>query len=180
MHASSQNGFSLVETMVAIGVLTTGVIGAAAVLTTGMQNLSSSPQDVIAAQKAQQAIEAVYAARDSHKLTWAQVRNVVGAGADGGVFLDGPQPLHTAGPDGLVNTADDDVAIETLQFPGPDQILGTADDVSVTLNGFTREIYIRDVAGESGNLRTVTVTVKYQSGPTVRTYVLSTLISSYS
>jgi type II secretory pathway pseudopilin PulG len=165
---------------VAIGVLTTGVIGAAAVLTTGMQNLSSSPQDVIAAQKAQQAIEAVYAARDSHKLTWAQVRNVVGAGSDAGVFLDGPQPLRTAGPDGLVNTADDDPGVETLQFPGPDQILGTADDVFVALNGFTREIYIRDVASEGGNLRTVTVTVKYQNGPATRTFVLSTLISSYS
>ena len=60
-------------------------------------------------QKAAQAIEAVFGARDSHKVTWAQIRNVNGAsGSDGGIFLDGPQPLPQAGPDGLVNTGDDD------------------------------------------------------------------------
>ena len=45
MHMSSSKGFSLAETVIALGVLTTGVIGAAGVLTTGMQNLSSSPAD---------------------------------------------------------------------------------------------------------------------------------------
>ncbi len=78
--SSSQNGFSLVETVIALGVLTVGVLGAAAVLATGMQHLSSSPADVIVTQKAAQAIEAVFSARDSHKLTWAQIRNVQGRG----------------------------------------------------------------------------------------------------
>ena len=44
--APLRTGFSLVETMIALGVLTVGVLGAAAVLATGMQNLSSSPADV--------------------------------------------------------------------------------------------------------------------------------------
>ena len=81
--------------MIALGVLTVGVLGAAAVLATGMQHLSSSPADVVVTQKAAQAIEAVFSARDSHKVTWAQIRNVKGAsGSDGGIFLDGPQSLH--------------------------------------------------------------------------------------
>ena len=181
MQMSSEKGFSLIEVMVAVAVLTIGVMGAAAVLTAGMQNLASSPADVIVAQKASQAIEAVFAARDSHKLTWAQIRNVKGAsGNDGGIFLDGPQALHTAGPDGLVNTADDDAAIETNVTPGKDQTYGTADDQHVVLNGFTRETAIRDVPSENGNLRSITVTLTYQSGPTKRTYTLSSLISAYS
>lgn len=179
MRMSSSKGFSLAETVIALGVLTTGVIGAAGVLTVGMQNLSSSPSDVVVTQKAAQAIEAVFAARDSHRLTWAQIRNVNGASSDGGVFLDGPQPLKLAGPDGLVNTADD-TTIETVTLPGKDQTLNTPDDLIVTLLQYTREIQIRDVVGENGELRSIVVTVTYQNGPTKRTYTLQSFISAYS
>ena len=180
MRISSARGFSLVETIIALGVLTVGLLGSAAVMTTGMQNLSSSPSDVVVAQKATQAIEAVFAARDSHKLTWDQIRNVQGeTGSDGGIFLDGPQPLRIEGPDGLVNTADDG-AIETVILPGKDQLLGTADDRIVTLNGYTRQIAITTVANENGNLRQIVVTLTYMTGPTKRTYTMTTFISSYS
>jgi hypothetical protein len=180
VQASNERGFSLAETVIAMGVMTTGVIGAAAVLVAGMSNLSSSPSDVVVMQKASQAVEAVFAARDSHKLTWAQIRNVQGAsGTDGGIFIDGAQSLTTPGPDGLVNTADDG-PVETMVLPGKDGILGTADDVTVTLNQFTRQIAITDVAGENGQLRTITVTITYQNGPNKRTYTLTTLISSYA
>ena len=81
MQLSSAKGFSLAETVIALGVLATGVIGAAGVLTAGMANLNSSPADVVMTQKATQAIEAVFSARDSHKLTWSQIRNVNGARA---------------------------------------------------------------------------------------------------
>ena len=55
MRLSGQKGFSLIETIVALGVMTTGVLGAAAVLSAGMKNLSGSPADVIVTQKANQA-----------------------------------------------------------------------------------------------------------------------------
>jgi type II secretory pathway pseudopilin PulG len=167
MQSSSSQGFSLVETIIALGVLATGVIGAAGVLTMGMTNLNSSPADVVMTQKATQAIEAVFSARDSHKLTWAQIRNVNGASNDGGVFIDGPLPLKVPGPDGLVNTADDG-AIETVTLPGKDQVLGTSDDLIITLGGYTREIMIRDVDGENGELRSIVVTVTFQNGQTKR------------
>ncbi len=174
---SSSNGFSLAETVVALGVLTTGILGAAAVLATGMQNLSSSPSDVVVTQKAAQAVEAVFSARDSGKLTWAQIKNV----SAGGVFLDGPTQLRLAGDDGVVNTTDDSgQPIETVTLPGKDQILGTSDDQTITLDNFTREIKLTDVAGENDELRMIVVTVKFQNGPTIRTYVLTTFISAYS
>ncbi len=164
----------------ALGVLTAGVLGAAQVIAAGMQNLSSSPGDVIVTQKATQAVEAVFAARDSHKLTWAQIRNVNGEASDGGIFIDGPQPLKLAGSDGLVNTADDTDIIEALPLPGADRIFNTMDDTEQVLTGFTREIAIRDVLGEGGQLRSVTVTVIYRNGKTLRTYKLTTYISAYS
>jgi type II secretory pathway pseudopilin PulG len=182
---TGQQGFSLVETMVALGVLTVGVLGSAAVLATGMQHLSSSPADVIVAQKAAQTIEAVFSARDSGKVTWPHVRNVRGAsGNDGGIFLDGPQSIHKAGPDGLVNTGDDEIALETTSSPGRDQRFQTADDETAPLSQYTREISIRDVANQNGQLngqvRKVTVTMTYKSGPTTKTYTLVTFISAYS
>jgi hypothetical protein len=122
----------------------------------------------------------VFSARDSHKLTWAQIRNVNGAsGSDGGVFLDGPQALKVPGLDGLVNTADDG-AVETIILPGKDQTLGTSDDQTIVLSQFTREIQIRDVPNENGQLRSITVIITYQNGPTKRTYTLQSFISSYS
>jgi hypothetical protein len=175
MRIASSRGFSLAETVIALGVLTTGVLGAAGVLARGMQNLGSSPADVVSTQKAAQAIEAVFSARDTGRLTWAQIKNV----SQGGVFLDGPQPLKLAGNDGLVNTADD-TTVETVTLPGPDGILLTADDTIVTLNIYTREIAIQDVPAENGELRAVLVTVKYRNGPTMRTYTLTTYISAYS
>ena len=175
MTLSSDKGFSLAETVIALGVLTTGVLGAAAVLATGMQNLSSSPGDVVSAQKAAQAIEAVYSARDTGKVTWAQIRNV----SNGGVFVDGAQSLKQAGPDGLFNTSDDG-AIETVTLPGKDGQLGTPDDQVITLSGFTRQIAITDVTGENNDLRKVVVTIVYQNGTTTRTFTLTTYLSSFA
>ena len=174
-------GFSLIELMFAIGILTVAVLSLAGVMAAGMRQLGSSPSHVIAAQKAAQAVEAVFAARDSHKLTWDRIRNVNGAtGGDGGVFLDGEQPLKLAGSDGLVNTDDDSADVESTVLPGPDGALGTFDDRHIILDGFTREIIIRDVPNEGGQLRSVTVHISYPSGTSRQTYTLTTYISAYA
>jgi prepilin-type N-terminal cleavage/methylation domain-containing protein len=171
-RSQTDRGFSLIEAMVALGVLAVGLLSLAGVLANGLKNIGESPTDVIARQKVAEAIEAVYTARDTRILTWAQIRNV----ANGGIFLAGPQPLRTAGADGLVNTADDG-AVETLIQPGPDGLLGTPDDIAVPLTQYTREIRITDV---SLMLRQLTVTVIATAGGARRTYTVTTLISSFS
>jgi len=178
-YRASERGFSLLETMIAVSVLAVGALGAAGVLAQGLTKVSGSGNDVIATQKAAEAIESVFSARDSHVLTWAQLRNVYGlSGGDGGVFLDGARPVKLPGPDGLINTADDaDQPVETIVYPGPDQIMGTMDDKTVTLNDFTREIQIRDI---NTDLRSITVTVTYRAGSITQTYTLVTYISNYS
>jgi type II secretory pathway pseudopilin PulG len=176
-HPCGQTGFTLVETLVALGILTGGLLALALGLTAGVRRLADSPMDLIAKQKATEAIESVFTARDTRLLTWAQIRNVQGGtGTDGGVFLDGAKAMKTNGADGLVNTADDG-ATEQIVYPGPDNLLGTADDIVVPLTQFTREIRIRDV---STNLRQVQVIVTYATGNGTRSYTITTLISSYS
>lgn len=172
MKTRTQAGFSLVEVIFAIGVLTVGALGLAGVFAQGMQKTISSPGELLATQKAAEAIESVFSARDSHRITWAQLTNV----SRGGIFVDGAQPLTTDGADGVVGTADDG-PVESVVLPGVDQRLGTADDKTVTLSGFTRKIVLTDV---STDLRSITVTITYKSGATTRSYTLTALISTFA
>jgi len=178
-HRLTERGFSLVETMIASGVLTVGLLGVAGVFAKGVQRVGNSPMELIATQKASEAIESVYTARDSRSHSWNEIKNVRGAtGSDGGIFLDGPQPLREPGVDGLVNTADDGT-IQRLVSPGPDGLMNTADDEVLELNMFTREIEIRDI---TPTLRQIRITIHYSTGggPEIRDFVLVTYISSYA
>jgi len=168
----SQSGFSLIETMVSMLVLSVGVLGLSQAFISGVQKASSSPYEVLATQKAAEAVESVFAARDSHTIAWAQMKNA----ADGGVFLNAATPMKVAGNDGIVNTSDDG-AIESFQFPGPDGLIGTPDDKTLTLDGFTRKIVIVEL---SGFLREITVTITYPANGQTKTYEVTALISQYA
>jgi hypothetical protein len=142
-----------------------------------MRHMATSSANLIAREKAREAVESVHTARDTRTITWAQIKNV----ANGGVFLNGAQPLYAAGADGLVNTADDAAAgLETLRDPGPNGILGDADDIVTPLNGFTRQVQILELNPVNLDLRQIVVTITYQVGPQRGTYVLRTFISAFS
>jgi type II secretory pathway pseudopilin PulG len=172
--AGREGGFSLLETMVALGVLGSGLLAVAQVFTTGLGTLAGAGPEIIARQKATEAIESVYTARDTRKVTWAQIRNTT----DSGVFLTGERELKNAGADGLLNTADDQEAdVESVMLPGADGSLGTDDDIEQSLSHYTRQIEIDDV---STNLRRLRVTIRYLAGSTKREYVVETFISSFA
>ncbi len=172
-------GFSLVETVIAMGILATGLLSLAGVFSLGMLHLAGSSANLIAREKAREAVESVHTARDTKTITWAEIRN----DDDGGVFLKDELKLRNAGDDGLVNTADDaDEDIEEQLGPGPDEQLGTTDDVRMPLTFYTRQIIIEEAPGPDGEdtLRKLTVIVKYPVGKAQRTYTLTTFISSIS
>lgn len=177
-----QGGFTLIEALIALVVLTFGVLSLAGVFAQGLLVANMTQMDYIAQKKAQEAMESVFAARDSKQLTWSNIYNVLGtSGTDGGIFLDGPRPLVAPGPDGLYGTADD-VLIQpdvVILGPGPDGKLGTADDVVFPLSGMTRTISIVDLAGET-NVRQITVTINYQVGRTKRQFTLLSYIAQFS
>jgi prepilin-type N-terminal cleavage/methylation domain-containing protein len=180
--ARKAGGFTLVEVILAIAILAIGVLALVSVFAQGMTMMSTSQWEVIAKEKAAEAVESVFTARDTRVLTWARIRNVAGgSGADNGVFLDGPLQLCAAGNDGMINTADDFAPCqpESVVSPGPDNLLGTADDLQIPLRIFTREIEIRDVPGNI-NLRQIRVIVRYPVGRLIRQYVLTTFISSFA
>lgn len=181
------DGFSLMEVVVAMSILMVGLLGLAQVFYFGMAIVSTSSAQLIAREKAREAIESVHTARDTRVITWAQIRNVGAPDCSawptttangGGRFSTGAQNMLAAGPDGLVNTADD---VGQEMRPGPDNILGTADDIPLV--GFRRQIAICDVVGNA-NLRQIAVTITYPGssavGNQVRTYTLVTYVSSFS
>lgn len=167
-----QQGFTLVETLVAMLVLTVGVMGMGATFLAGMQVAAGAPNELVATQKAAEAVESVFSARDSHTITWAQLRNV----RDGGVFLDTATDVNMAGADGIVHTTDDG-DLESATLPGKDGLVGTSDDTVLALHGFTRQIEITQL---SASLRQITVTIRYPSRLRLQSYVLTALISQYA
>jgi hypothetical protein len=174
-----ESGFSMIETVFAMGLLAFGLLSLAGVFVLGMRHMSTSSPSLIAREKAREAVESVHTARDTRVITWAQIRNE----EEGGVFLNGEQDLRDAGDDGLVNTGDDG-EIEVVVDPGPDRIIGNSDDERTELNNFRREIIINEIRDANGNvnpnLRELIVAITYTVGQTTRTYRLMTFISSIS
>ena len=172
-----EQGFTLIEVAVAMMVLMIGVLALAGGVALGARRLTGTQDQLLASQRAAEAAESVFKARDNRTLTWAQIRNVQGAtGTDGGIFLDGAQAVKTPGADGLTNTADDG-ALEQIVKPGIDGLLGTDDDERTPLYGFTREVEIRDLGP---TLRELRVIVRYRAPTGEAEYVLTTYISAYA
>lgn len=181
-HSKHQSGFTLLEALIAIVILSFGILSLAAVYAQGIQVAAMTQMDYIAEKKTEEAVETIFAARDSKILAWTNIRNVTGlGGVNDGVFLVGAQPLLAAGPDGLYGTQDDVATqpVVVITGPGPDGILGTADDVVMSLGGMTRTITIIDVPGETG-LRQVTITMNYTVGALKRQYTLVSYIAQFS
>jgi prepilin-type N-terminal cleavage/methylation domain-containing protein len=181
-------GFSLIETLIAMAILATGLLSMAGVFIMGLGHLAGSSASLIAREKAREAVESVHTARDIGTIAWCEIQN---AGTETGCadsaegrFQAGAKPLRTAGKDGLVNTGDAEEVDEVALSPGPDNILGTTDDTEMPMAGYTREIKIEPVLKTDGTpnplLRKVTVTVRYMVNGADRIYVLETFVSAIS
>jgi prepilin-type N-terminal cleavage/methylation domain-containing protein len=176
----SAKGFTLLETMIALLVLGVGILGLAAMLGDALAYMRGSQDDFIAQQKAEEAAEAIFTAKYTNGITWAQVSNNSG-GNPAGLFLLGAQPILQPGAiDGLVGTvADGGSPEEFIVTPGPDNKLGTADDVDMPLTEFTRSITITNVA-TNPNLREIEIQVFYNTGRFKRTYTMYSYISAFN
>jgi prepilin-type N-terminal cleavage/methylation domain-containing protein len=180
VRQNSGAGFTMIETLVAMVVLAVGVLGLAAMLAGSMAYMSTSKDDYIAQQKAAEAVESIFTARNTGQKTWNTICNIGSAICPAGIFTATPTQLCDAGADGILGTADDNCAIlDSLLTPGPDGKLGTADDVLIPLGTYTRTITITAIAGNA-DLRQIAVTVTYTSGRFNKSYTLTTNISAFS
>jgi len=171
--ANCQFGFSLIEVMISIVILSGGLLALASGLSQGMVIVTTAHHHQIAKEKASEAMESVFTSRDARKIaSWDQIQNA----RNGGIFLDGARELREQGPDGLVNTQDDG-APEIYVDAGPDNLLGTGDDKQVSLDNFRREL---DIVTINPNLRQIRVIVRYNVGSITRQYQLIAFISPFA
>jgi prepilin-type N-terminal cleavage/methylation domain-containing protein len=173
-----QKGFTLIEVMIAMVVMAVGILSLASIFTQGLKSSYQSQIQYIAQQKAQEAMETIFTARDTRLLTSVQINNV----SNGGIFMDGPQPLLAPGPDGLFGTADDDANNpDTIVIgPGKDNVFGTADDVTIPLTPWMTRTIVIAPSANTPNLKTITVTINWTSEGQQFQYQISSLISNFS
>jgi type IV pilus modification protein PilV len=180
--SNSELGFSLLEVVISMAILTIGLVSLLGVFGIAMASTQDSQQNMIAKQLANEALENIITARNTSQNQWVDIQNT----ADGGIFLSGYQPIWQAGADGIMGTADDSAAgYQSITEPGPDGIYGTTDDITLPMSNYQRKIEILPVTDVNGNivatLRAINITVQYRTPQLVqpKTYVLSSFISQF-
>ena len=157
----SESGVTILEMVVAMLILTVGLLGLAASIGYAVtvsnkgRNLTNSKLLVVSL------LEQMETLRNTEQLTFGQIANQgqVDNSASTRTFIGFPtafQPLSiNPGPDGIFGTDDD------LISPGPDNIYGTSDDTidsTWAVPGYQRQISITNL---SENLKRIQVTVRY-------------------
>jgi hypothetical protein len=166
--------------MIAAVILIVGLAGVAALFAQSLKYLQFTREDLIAKQKAREALESVYSARNDATVGFTGIQNVT----YGGIFLNGLQPMFLAGPNGIVGTIGSSAILDRQVLAGPDGILGTADDIIMPLSNFQRQILIQPLIDSTGNvspdIRQISVTVQVSS-PTrgIRNYTVTGYISRF-
>jgi prepilin-type N-terminal cleavage/methylation domain-containing protein len=184
-NMETQQGFSLIEVMISIALLTIGLLSLLGIFGVAMAATQTSQENNTAKLLADEAMEGILTARETANISWAQINNT-GAG---GIFLPGFQPIDCAGVDGIIGTADDAACgPQVLEQPGPSGVyVGTCPpDACNNLTNFKRQIQISPVVPVGGGppsttLDSVTITIQYTLPQfnVPRQYVLSTFISPY-
>ncbi|MCM3871900.1 MAG: prepilin-type N-terminal cleavage/methylation domain-containing protein [Pyrinomonadaceae bacterium] len=138
------SGFSLLEMVVAMFILTIGLLGAAQAIGYALMVSNSGRGLTNAKLLVVSALEQMETLRDSGQLNFAEISNTV-------------QPSPST------FTAFPATFIPVSTTPGPDFVYGTVDDPGITnsalaVNGVTRQILITDL---SATLKQIKVTLKY-------------------
>jgi prepilin-type N-terminal cleavage/methylation domain-containing protein len=142
-NRSPDGGFSLVEMLVAILILTIALLGVASAISYALMASNRGRGVTNAKMLVVSVLEQMETLRDTRALTFDEISNdpVAGSGFSGFPYSATDfRPVSTVpGPDGVFGTADD------LMTAGADGIYGTYDDVtdpSLARPGVTRQILI--------------------------------------
>jgi hypothetical protein len=179
-RVTAKSGFGMLEATVASVILVVGLVGLASLFSQSLTSLEYTRQDLIAKQKAREALESVYSARNDGTIGFAGIQNV----SSGGIFVDGFQSLFLPGTNGIVGSNTQTTILDRQILPGPDGIVGTADDQIIPLVNMQRQILIQPLIDSTGNIsadvRQITVTVQVTSpGRAARNYTVTGYISRF-
>jgi hypothetical protein len=181
LKLESESGMTLIEVMICALFLAVALMALAMTMMQGISATYFTQEQLIAKQKAREALESVFTARSTQNVLFDDLQNV----ADGGLFVAGFQPIRGMGTDGIANTGDDaSDALETINFPGNDGALGTADDEVRTLAQFERKITISPVLTPGGDvdldIRQITIEVRFRIRGAWQTITVGSYVSRFA
>lgn len=165
LKKNQDTGFSLIEVIIAILILTIGLLGAVASLTYAMQFTNTSRNVGQAKAVIVSSLEEIESLRNTRRLDFKQIANVGEVDNTNskntfeGFSTDFKEVSLSAGPDGIYGTDDD------LIDAGPDEVYGTGDDFinpALVRSGYLRKITITSFPSDQ-TIKKVEVRVKYIS-----------------
>jgi len=174
-QSRAEGGFSLLEMVVAMLILTIGLLGVASAISYALmasnrgRGITNSKMLVVSI------LEQMETLRDTGQLHFAEISNTQVLGSTFTGFPTTFLPIsRTPGPDGIFGTADD------LIDPGPDLIYGSFDDFTNPLlarPGISRQIIITTLP-DNDFLKKITVTLRYSpNGGETQTLVCSSYLN---
>jgi type II secretory pathway pseudopilin PulG len=180
MKHRSEAGFSYVDVMIAIVILSVGILALMSGIAGAVIQSKGQETQLLAKQVASSTMESVMSLKetDPNRLGWITVGNVGTnwdpvLGVYRGIFVTGEQNVR--------------------EDAGPDQVIGTADDTGAVIPGMTRQIVITDECDPDRpspncatpgswpvRIRTVQITVRYSVGAVRRQERLTTVLTDYA
>lgn len=163
-----EEGFSLLETVVATMILTVGLLGVATAIGYSLMASNSGRGITNAKLLVVSALEQMETLRNTNQLNFDEISNTQVSGSSFRGFPDTFLAVSTVpGNDGIFGTADD-----TSTAVGSDGFWGTTDDVrdqALIVKGATRQVLITSL---SPTLKRIQVTLRYSpNGGPVRELV---------
>lgn len=181
LKPKGEKGLSLIEVMISALIILIALLGVAATMVQGVGAIFFTQEQLIAKQKAREALESVFTARSTQNITFSQIQN---NNVPGGIFLQGFQAVRGMGVDGIANTADDaSTSVESIILPGNDGLLGTADDQVMPLTNYERKITISNVLDTNGNvdpdIRQISSEVHFKTNKVWRSVTVNSFVSRF-
>lgn len=182
MRIENEKGFSLIETCIALVILTIGILSVMGAISYSWRIIQESEKATFAKEQARSAMETVFSIRDlklydtagpvDEEALWKMIQ--VRSGNNGGVFLSGWTPIReNPGIDGIYGTADDACPAGPCVVPG-------YTNNSPIVDGYEQKIEVSDI-NENGVVRkrNITVRIRYMVGNQMRETAESTIMATF-
>lgn len=183
MRKENEKGFSLIETVIALVILTVGILTVLAAISFSWRLIQESEKATFSKEQARSTMETIFSVRDlklydtagpvDEEALWRMIQ--VKRANNGGVFLDEWNPIReNPGIDGIYGTADD-------ACPGNGNCtVGAYVNNSKILDGYEQKVEIADI-NENGVVRKrlITVRIRYMVGSQMREMSESTIMATF-
>ena len=181
MNRKDAAGFSLIETVIALVIMTVGIFAALQAISFSLFSIQESEKKTVAKQHVRSTLETIFSIRDLQLFdpdgtggTYNWDNLAVDDGSNDGIFRSGWNPIREdPGADGIMGTADD------ACNAGSSCTVGGYTNSSNELKDYQRKIEIVDIS-QNGNVRKkyITVSVRYMVNRSQRVISESSILAN--